>query len=125
MNEDTIAILQNLDLLQLDRLRDRYESRHDSASAANVREAIARKGATQTEELYNSGHLFARKAAPDDTGRRVTTWTGDPFAWMKHFMGTAAIGRFNGELCKGENSQQARDSRTGGSVVVSGAQSSP
>jgi len=107
-DENTINAIRHLDLVQLEGLRDLYEARHDSANAATVREAISRKGTVQTDELWRSGQLFAHKSEPDDTGRRVTTWTGDPAAWMKHFTQGPITVRMDAKNFSGENSPEAR-----------------
>ena len=41
-----------------------------------------------------SGRLFPTRER-DDAGRVITTYAGDPMAWMKHFMAPSAISRLN------------------------------
>jgi len=89
-------VLDALDLAQLERLRDTYEARHDSASASNVRAAINRKGAVQTEELSNCGKLFPARVELDPSGlgtRPAIAYRGDCLAWMTPFMSPGRVGR--------------------------------
>lgn len=92
--------LDCLSLDQLESLRARYLARRDSVKAGLVREAIARRGVVQTEELARSGKLFAVEMPRDAAGRTITKWTGDNAAWMQHFMGTGAVGKIDGDLVK-------------------------
>ncbi len=99
MNEDTIAVLEACDLSQLEALRDKYAARHDSARVAEVRAAIDRKGLVQTDELSRSGKLFAHKIdMGDDSGRKMTTWTGDSSVWMRAFQTGPIVGRIDPQL---------------------------
>ena len=59
------------DLAALETLRDRYVARGDGARAAQVREAITATGSKQTDELYNSGRIFAVERPRDATGRVI------------------------------------------------------
>lgn len=68
MSETKIDILAKLPLQQLENLRDTYEARHDRQNVADVREAIGRKGAVQTEELARSGQLFGHRIELDPSG---------------------------------------------------------
>ena len=58
MNENAVAILEEVGLAQLEKLRDTYDARQDRQGAAVVRAAIERRGAVQTEELSRCGRLF-------------------------------------------------------------------
>jgi hypothetical protein len=111
MTEAKIDLLSKLDLPALETLRATYEHRNDSASLADVRAAIGRKGAVQTGELDNCGQLFPHRVELDSSGlgtRPAITWTGDPKAWMKHFESPGAVGRFDASICTGENSPAAK-----------------
>ena len=97
------------DLPALETLRDRYVSRGDSARAAQVREAIAKTGATQTTELANCGKLFRHDSERDATGRVTTSFTGDNGAWMRFFMTPGVVGKIDVALA-----QQAARKQSGG-----------
>ena len=83
---------------QLENLRDRYLARNDSVKAGVVRDAIARRGAVQTEELAKSGRLFAVEMPRDAAGRVVTAYRGDNAAWMNMFMSGGVVGKIDHAL---------------------------
>ena len=106
------GVLEAFSLDQLEALRDRYEARQDRARADQCRAAIERKGAVQTEEMARSGKLFSRVIQLDDSGcnmRPAIMFTGDPAAWMTHFMSGARVGRICVEECTGANSVGAKE----------------
>ncbi len=96
------------DLAALETLRDRYVARGDGARAAQVREAITATGSKQTDELYNSGRIFAVERPRDATGRVIVEHHGDPMAWMQHFCGAGAVGMLNVSLAQQAARKQGR-----------------
>lgn len=111
MSETKLAILAKLGLVALETLRETYEARHDSQGAADVRAAIDRLGKVQTEELTNSGKLFARRVELDPSGlgtRPALQYVGDPMAWMSHFTSQGATARIDRGLFSGANSAEAK-----------------
>ncbi len=92
-------VLDCFSLDQLEKLRDKREARNDRAGADAIRAAIGRRGAVQTDELSRSGKLFAHKTVMnDDSGRTMTTWTGDSSVWMRAFQTGPIVGSLNREL---------------------------
>lgn len=111
MNENAVAILEEVGLAQLEKLRDTYDARQDRQGAAVVRAAIERRGAVQTEELSRCGRLFPHKVQLDPSGlgmRPAIAYTGDPAAWLAPFLLPGASGRMNVELFTGANSPGAK-----------------
>lgn len=96
----TQDIYEAFDLATLEKLRDRYAGRGESAKAKDVSAAIARFGAVQTDELSRSGKLFAHDSPRDNSGRVTTSYTGDNGAWMSLFMSGARVGKINTTLAK-------------------------
>ena len=91
-------------------LRDELESRQDFQAAAAVRKHIESRGDVQTNELANSGRLFKHINLDEETGRRTVSYTGDNYAWMKHFMVGPALVRLNKGLHhRNLRAQQLRD----------------
>lgn len=79
---------------------ERFKNTRFDTADAGVVEAVA-------EIIYNDAAAAAREPAQttpgvlipiyttDPAGRRITTYAGDPLAWMSQFMATGEVGHFN------------------------------
>jgi len=108
--EDMLSAFSHLGVSALDKLLGTYEARNDSVNAGVVREALAKKGSVQTEELSRCGQLFKHTHHDPETGRVTHTFTGDIRAMLAPFAeGAGPIRvRMNRENFTGRNSPEAR-----------------
>lgn len=57
---------------------------------------------------HNSGRLFA-SSSRDDVGRKITTYEGDPIAWMHPFMAPGYVVTINKDAGTHEETVKVRD----------------
>ena len=56
----------------------------------------------------NSGRLF-ESSIRDDTGRKITTYEGDPMVWMRHHMSPGIVTTINKDAGMHEENVKVRD----------------
>lgn len=78
-----------------------------SPRALSVIEDVALKEAKQN--AATSGRLFMHKSKRDDSGRRITTYEGDPSAWMNHFKSTGYVAHINKDAGMREETVKLRE----------------
>ena len=108
--EDNIDALSHCSPEALDKLYDDSMARNDSYNAGIAREALARHGQVQTNELSKCGRLFEHRKVDPYTGRVTYEYTGDPRAFLAPFAEGAGpiIARMDARNFTGRNSPQAR-----------------
>ena len=96
-NRERAELFARLPLATLRKARDDAASRGDLRMADEALAAINLRARSQHEEIADGGQLFEHieQPSPQNGGRFVTTYTGDPLAWMSAFMAPGAIGTIN------------------------------
>lgn len=96
-NRTRAEILAQAPLASLRRTRQDAADRGDTQLATDAHHALQIRTRSQTPEIENSGELFAHHhpPAPHNGWRGSTTYTGDPMAWMQHFMTGGQVARLN------------------------------
>jgi hypothetical protein len=108
MSDDLLDTLVKFDIVDLDRLQQRYAQQNNSAGVDLVNRALATKGPVQTEALSNSGKLFRYSRTDSETGRLTHSWVGDWAAAFSEFQPTGPmIAKVNRELFTGANGPEA------------------
>jgi hypothetical protein len=108
MADDNFDTLLKFDVVDLDRLQQRYAQQNNAAGVALVNRALAEKGPVQTEALSNSGQLYRYTRTDSETGRITHSWVGDWSAAFSAFQPTGPmIAKVNRELFTGANGPEA------------------
>ena len=118
--DDRAAIFAKLPLEDLRRARNEAASAGRLDMANEILRAMNLRVQSQHEEIEHCGQLFehVEQPSPQNGGRFITTYTGDPSAWMNAFTGGAQVCKLNRD--PGVVSRQTVDLKAGERIQVLG-----
>jgi hypothetical protein len=101
--DERVRLIARLPMETRRKVRNDAALRGDGALADDACRAMEPQQLVQTDELENSGKLYASKHR-DEAGRNITTHIGDPMAWMAPFMSGGQVVRVNRNTYAGKAS---------------------
>lgn len=95
--KERTEILARLPLEALRRARNSACERGDLRMADEALAAMNLRVKSQHDEIADCGQLFEHiePPSPQNGGRFVTSYTGDPIAWMAPYMSAGVVGKIN------------------------------